>query len=79
MYMPSFKLWGRVLSVNLPGRSKVTFTGFSDDAGNYTYHLRPASVYTDYVVRAFVSYRDSNGKLVYVYSDPIEVCYLDLR
>ena len=79
VYMPSFKLWGRVLSVNLPGRSKVTFTGFSDDAGNYTYHLRPASVYTDYVVRAFVSYRDSNGKLVYVYSDPIEVCYLDLR
>ena len=78
VYCSETKLGTRTLTVNTPGRTRVNFSSNKAD-GSYIYNMKPASSSTYYIVRAYVTYRDDNGKTIYVYSDPIRVSYNSLQ
>lgn len=74
VYYSTTKLGTKVLTVNTPGRTKVSFSGYKDD-GSFSYTMTPTSASVRYTVRAFLAYTDENGRTVYVYSDPVIVSY----
>ncbi len=74
VYITKAVLGAKSLSVNTSGRTKVTVSGNNSD-GSYAYSMIPKSSSTVYVIRAFVTYKNSSGKTVYVYSDPIYTSY----
>ena len=75
VYIASAKLGTRSLTVNTPGRTRVTFGSYKED-GSFTYKMSPKSGVVTYTVRAFLSYVDPDtGRTVYVYSDPVRVSY----
>ena len=78
VYCSETRLGSRTLTVNTPGRTRVNFSSNKAD-GSYIYNMKPASSGTYYIVRAYVTYRDDNGKTIYVYSDPIRVSYNSLQ
>ncbi|MCD8381768.1 MAG: hypothetical protein LUC30_02445 [Clostridiales bacterium] len=77
VYITKAKLGAKSLSINTSGRTKVTINGIGD-TGAYSYSMTPKTSSTVYVIRAWVSYTNSSGKTVYVYSDPIYVSYNNL-
>ena len=74
VYYSTAKLGTRSLTVNTPGRTRVSFKSVNGD-GTYSYTMTPAYATTKYTVRAYVIYTNKDGKSVYVYSDPIIVSY----
>lgn len=78
VYYSATKLGTRVLTVNTPGRTKVSFTKYKTD-GSFVYNMKPTYDNTKYAARAFLAYTNENGKTVYVYSDPIVVSYNSLK
>ncbi|MGM9681440.1 MAG: glycoside hydrolase family 2 TIM barrel-domain containing protein [Eubacteriales bacterium] len=74
VYYRASKLGTRILTVNTPGRTKVSFSTYKAD-GSFSYTMTPAYASTKYVVRAYLAYTDDAGRTVYVYSDPIVVSY----
>lgn len=74
VYYQNSRLGSRNLTVNTAGRTKVTFKSYKTD-GSFSYTITPASVSTNYTVRAFLQYVDGDGISHYVYSDPIVVNY----
>ena len=74
VYLSSAKLGTRNLTVNTAGRTRVTFTGYKED-GSFRYTFTPASKYTTYTVRTFLTYVNDEGRTIYVYSNPIRVSY----
>lgn len=74
IYLQSYYLGTKTLTINTAGRTRVRFGGYKAD-GSYTYNMKPASVYTVYVVRAYAVYENSAGNRVYVYSAPMRVSY----
>ena len=77
VYYSTTKLGTRTLTINTPGRTKVSFSGYKDD-GSFSYTMTPTSASVRYTVRAFLAYRDANGRTVYAYSTPIVVSYNSL-
>ena len=78
VYMTKSALGARSLNVNTPGRTKVSIKSIAS-TGLYSYSMTPKSSSTTYVIRAYLTYTDSNGKTVYVYSDPIYTSYTGLK
>lgn len=78
IYCLASRVGTRTLTVNTSGRTKVNFTGYKED-GSYVYNLRATNSTTKYVVRAFITYKDEDGKTKYVYSDQIKVSYSTLN
>ena len=80
VYQLSARLGTRTLTVNTPGRTKVTCSGYKDiETGTYVYNMTPTSANTKYVVRAWVSYTNAKGATVYAYSAPVTVTYNTLQ
>lgn len=77
VYYSSSKLGTKTLTVNTPGRTKVSFSTYKSD-GSFTYNMTPAYATTYYTVRAFLGYTDNDGRTKYSYSDPIKVRYNSL-
>ena len=77
VYYSTTKLGTRTLTINTPGRTKVSFSGYKDD-GSFSYTMTPTSASVRYTVRAFLAYTDANGRTVYAYSTPIVVSYNSL-
>ena len=78
VYYSAAKLGTRTLTVNTPGRTRVLFTKYKTD-GSFVYNMKPAYASTKYVVRAFLTYTNSEGNTVYVYSAPRTVSYNGLK
>lgn len=78
VYYSSTKLGSRNLTVNTPGRTKVNMKTYKED-GSYTYNMKPAYASTKYTVRAYMTYKDAEGKTIYVYSEPKRVSYNGLK
>lgn len=78
VYYSSTKLGSRNLTVNTPGRTKVNMKTYKED-GSYTYNMKPAYSSTKYTVRAYMTYKDAEGKTIYVYSEPKRVSYNGLK
>ncbi|MGN0299239.1 MAG: sugar-binding domain-containing protein [Lachnospiraceae bacterium] len=78
VYYSSSKLGTRNLTVNTAGRTRVNFSSYKED-GSFTYNMKPAYASTNYTVRAFLEYKDENGRTMYAYSDPIIVSYNSLN
>lgn len=74
VYYSSRKLGTKMLTVNTAGRTKVSFSGYQPD-GSFSYEMTPAYANTPYTVRAYLQYKDENGKSHYVYSDSMRVSY----
>lgn len=74
IYYSTVKLGTKQLTVNTPGRTRVTFSGYNSD-GSFIYTMTASAVSTKYTVRAFLCYTDSSGISRYVYSNPIVVSY----
>lgn len=74
VYMTKAALGAKSLNVNTSGRTKVSIKSMGS-AGTYSYSMTPKSNSTNYVIRAYLTYTDSKGKTVYVYSDPIYTSY----
>lgn len=69
VYYSTAKLGTRTLNVNTPGRTRVNFSGYKTD-GSFVYNMTPAYASTRYTVRAFLAYKNAEGRTIYVYSDP---------
>lgn len=78
VYYSSSKLGTRTLTVNTPGRTKVSISKYQSN-GSFSYSMKPAYATTKYTMRAFLAYTDENGKTVYVYSVPQSVSYNSLK
>lgn len=74
VYMTKTALGTKSLNVNTAGRTKVSIRSIGS-AGTYSYSMTPKSSSTIYVFRAFLTYQNSTGKTVYVYSNPVYTCY----
>ena len=74
VYVTKSLLGAKTLTVNTTGRTKVTINGIGS-TGSYSYSMTPKTASTIYAVRAFVTYKNSAGKTVYVYSNPIYTSY----
>lgn len=74
VYVTKALLGAKTLTVNTTGRTKVSINGIGS-TGSYSYSMTPKTPSTIYAVRAFLTYRNSAGKTVYVYSDPIYTNY----
>lgn len=74
VYVTKSLLGAKTLTVNTTGRTKVSINGIGS-TGSYSYSMTPKTASTIYAVRAFVTYKNSAGKTVYVYSNPIYTSY----
>lgn len=74
LYMTKARLGAKAMTVNTAGRTKVSFKSYNDD-GSYSYNMTPKASDTKYVVRAYLTYTNENGKTVYIYSNPVLVSY----
>ena len=74
VYVTKALLGSRILTVNTTGRTKVNINGIGSN-GRYSYSMTPKTASTTYAVRAFVTYKNSAGKTVYVYSNTIYSSY----
>ena len=74
VYVTKALLGSRILTVNTTGRTKVNMNGIGSN-GRYSYSMTPKTASTTYAVRAFVTYKNSAGKTVYVYSNTIYSSY----
>ncbi len=77
VYMTKTALGAKSLNVNTSGRTKVNITSIGSK-GTYSYSMTPKSSSTTYVIRAYLTYTDSKGKTVYVYSDSLYTSYNSL-
>lgn len=77
VYVSAARLGTHNLTVDTPGRTRVTFSGYKDD-GSFAYSIKPLYPTTRYAVRAFVGYTDSYGRTIYQYSKIQYVRYNDL-
>ena len=77
VYMTKTALGTKSLNVNTAGRTKVSIKSMGS-AGTYSYSMTPKSSSTTYVFRAYLTYTNSSGKTVYVYSAPIYTSYTGL-
>ena len=77
VYITKALLGAKSLNVNTSGRTKVSVKSIGS-AGTYSYSMTPKSSSTTYVIRAYLTYTNSNGKTVYVYSDPVYTSYNNL-
>lgn len=78
VYYSSSKLGTRNLTVNTAGRTRVNLSKYGAD-GSFTYIMKPAYASTKYTVRAFLAYKNENGRTIYVYSAPQIVSYNGLK
>ncbi len=74
VYITKAKLGAKSLSVNTSGRTKVTITS-ATSAAIYSYSMTPVSGSTVYAMRAWITYKNSSGKTVYVYSNTVYTSY----
>lgn len=74
VYITKAQLNTRTLTVNISGRTKITINGIGS-TGSYSYSMTPKKSDTVYAVRAWVSYKNTAGKTVYVYSNTICTSY----
>ena len=77
VYMTKAALGAKSLNVNTAGRTKVSIKSIGS-TGTYSYSMTPKNTSTVYVIRAYLSYKNSSGKTVYSYSDPVYTSYDDL-
>ena len=77
VYQTKARMGTDSLSVNTPGRTRVTFNGYKED-GSFAYSIKPLYPSTVYVVRAFVAYTNPMGRTIYEYSDTQYVSYNQL-
>lgn len=78
VYYSSLKLGTQNLTVNTPGRTRVNVSKYKAN-GSYTYNMTPAFGSTKYTVRAFMAYKDENGRIIYVYTALRIVSYNGLQ
>ena len=78
IYVTKSLLGAKTLTVNTTGRTKVSINGIGS-TGSYSYSMTPKTTNTIYAVRAFVTYKNSAGKTVYVYSNPIYTSYTGIN
>lgn len=74
VYMSKTLLGAKSLNVNTAGRTKVSIKTVGS-TGTYSYSMTPKTSSAVYVIRAYLTYTNSNGKTIYVYSDPIYTSY----
>ena len=74
VYITKSLLGSKILTVNTTGRTKVNINGIGS-TGSYSYSMTPKTTSTIYAVRSFVTYKNSAGKTVYVYSNTIYTSY----
>ncbi len=74
VYITKSLLGAKTLNVNTAGRTKVSINGIGS-TGSYSYSMTPKTASTIYAIRAFVTYKNSAGKTVYVYSNPTYTSY----
>lgn len=74
VYVTKSLLGSKILTVNTTGRTKVSINGIGN-TGRYSYSMTPKTGDTVYAIRAFVAYKNSAGKTVYVYSNTIYTSY----
>lgn len=78
VYYSAAKLGTKMLSINTPGRTRVSFTKYGAD-GTFSYTMTPSAASTRYAVRAFLTYTDPDtGRSATVYSDTMYVSYNNL-
>lgn len=77
VYMTKAALGAKSLNVNTAGRTKVSIKSIGS-TGTYSYSMTPKTSSTVYVIRAYLSYKNSNGKTIYSYSDPVYTSYDNL-
>ena len=78
VYITKALLGSKSLNVNTSGRTKVSIKSVGSE-GTYSYSMTPKKSSTVYVIRAYLTYTNSKGKTVYVYSDPLYKSYDDLN
>lgn len=74
VYMSKTLLGAKSLNVNTAGRTKVSIKTVGS-TGTYSYSMTSKTSSAVYVIRAYLTYTNSNGKTIYVYSDPIYTSY----
>ncbi|MBR5293151.1 MAG: hypothetical protein IKU31_00105 [Oscillospiraceae bacterium] len=75
LYIQASRIGTRTLTVNTSGRTRVNFSGCSED-GSFSYSFKPSSKTTVYAFRAFITYQDpETGAAVTVYSPMIRSSY----
>ncbi|MCD8383326.1 MAG: DUF4982 domain-containing protein [Clostridiales bacterium] len=74
VYITKAKLGAKALTVNTSSRTKVSVSGFSSGS-TYIYSMAPKDASTTYAVRAWITYKNSSGKTVYVYSNTVYTSY----
>lgn len=74
VYQTQSRLGTHNLTVNTPGRTRVTFSKYKDD-GSFAYSMEPVHPNVMYGVRAFVAYTNAKGRTIYQYSDIQYVSY----
>lgn len=74
VYYSKAKLGTKTLSLNTPGRTRVYFSKYNAD-GSFSYSMQPAYASTKYTVRAYLTYKNADGKNVTVYSPSMVVSY----
>ena len=78
LYIQSAMIGSRTLTINTTGRTKVTFSEYSDD-GSFFYSFTPDTKSTAYTYRAFVTYMNTvTGESVTVYSNMMRSNYNDI-
>lgn len=79
LFINTSRIGNRVLTTNTSGRTRVNFSGYTDD-GSFSYNLKVSSTSTSYTMRAFAIYKDTTtGKSVTVYSDIVRGSYKTLK
>lgn len=78
VYVTKALLGSKILTVNTIGRTKVNISGIGS-TGSYSYSMTPKTASTIYATRAFVTYKNSAGKTIYVYSDTVYTSYSGIK
>lgn len=78
VYVTKALLGSKILTVNTTGRTKVNISGIGS-TGSYSYSMTPKTANTIYATRAFVTYKNSAGKTIYVYSDTVYTSYNGIK
>lgn len=74
VYITKTKLGAKALTVNTSSRTKVSVSGYSS-GDTYIYSMAPKDAFTTYAIRAWITYKNSSGKTVYVYSNTVYTSY----
>lgn len=66
--MQTFRLGNRILTINTSGKTLIYATELSKTGSFVSTKLKATNVNTQYTIRAFMQYKDKNGRTQTVYS-----------